>query len=69
MAEYRAYSVGDGGHFIGYESLVCADDLEAVEQAKRLVDDYDIELWSGDRFVKRLIAPSSPTAHKLKTGA
>jgi hypothetical protein len=54
MAEYRAYTVGIDGHFIGYEPLVCRDDDEAVVKAKRLVDGHDIEVWSGPRFVIRL---------------
>jgi hypothetical protein len=59
MAEYRAYTVGHDGHFIGYEPLICADDAEAIEKAKRLAEGHDIELWSGPRFVTRLdaIAP------------
>jgi len=56
VEEYRAYVVGSDGHFIGFEALVCADDAEAVEKAKRLVDRYDIELWSGARLVTRLAA-------------
>jgi hypothetical protein len=31
--------------------MACADDGEAIEQAKRLIDGCDIELWSGHRFV------------------
>jgi hypothetical protein len=54
VAEYRAYTVGLDGHFNGFEPLICADDAEAIEKAKRLVDDLDVELWSGDRLVKRL---------------
>jgi hypothetical protein len=54
MTEYRAFTVGLDGHFIGFEPLVCADDVEAIEQAKRFVDGHDIELWSGDRLVTRL---------------
>jgi hypothetical protein len=54
MAEYRACTVGHDGHFIGFEPLVCVDDAEAIEQAKRFVDGHDIELWSGDRLVTRL---------------
>jgi hypothetical protein len=54
MAEYRAYTVGRDGHFIGFEPLICADDFEATERAKRLVDGHDIELWSGTRLVIRL---------------
>ncbi len=33
----------------------CGDDGEAVAKAKRLVKDYDIEVWYGDRFVIRLV--------------
>ncbi len=36
MAEYRAYTLGCDEHFTGFEPLVCADDAEAIEQAKRL---------------------------------
>jgi hypothetical protein len=54
MAEYRAYAVGVDGHFIGFEPLICADDAEAIEKARRLVDGHDIELWNGVRFVVRL---------------
>lgn len=54
MAEYRAYTVGIDGHFVGYQPLVCADDAEAITKARRLVDGHDIELWSGSRLVVRL---------------
>ena len=56
VTEYRAYVVGHDGHFIRRESLICADDAEAIAKAKRLVDDHDVELWSGERFVTRLEA-------------
>jgi hypothetical protein len=56
MAEYRAYTVGLDGHFVASRPLVCADDAEAIEKARGLVDSHDIELWSGDRFVLRLVA-------------
>jgi hypothetical protein len=54
VPEYRAYTVGADEHFVGYEPLVCADDAEAIENAKRLSHDLPIELWSGARFVIRL---------------
>ena len=54
MAEYRAYIVGIDGHFMGYEPLICMDDAEAIDNAKRLVDGHDIELWCGERLVTRL---------------
>jgi hypothetical protein len=54
LAEYRAYMVGIDGHFIGFEPLVCADDAEATEKAKHLVDGHAIEVWSGPRLVIRV---------------
>jgi hypothetical protein len=54
MAEYRAYTVGSDGHFVGSRALICSDDAEAIEKTRRLVDAHDIELWSGDRFIVRL---------------
>jgi hypothetical protein len=54
VAEYRAYTVGSDGHFIGFDPLVCADDAEAIEKAKHLVDGHDVELWSGARLVIQL---------------
>lgn len=72
MAEYRAYIVGDDGHFIGFEPLVCADDREAIETAKRLVGEHPIELWSGNRLVQRLKATQKPRgdaiSHEIKDG-
>jgi hypothetical protein len=54
MAEYRAYAVGIDGHIVGFEALVCADDVEAINGAKRLANGHDIELWTGVRLVTRL---------------
>jgi hypothetical protein len=59
MAEYRAYTVGPDGHFIGCEPLICSDDGEAVAKAKHLVECYDIEVWSGARFVARMESAES----------
>jgi hypothetical protein len=33
---------------------VCARDEDAIVWAKQLVDGYDVELWSGDRFIVKL---------------
>ena len=56
MVEYRAYVIDQDGHFVSFEPMVCTDDAEAIEKAKRLVLGYAIELWSGDRLVTRLEA-------------
>jgi hypothetical protein len=60
VAEYRAYTVGIDGHFTGFEPLVCADDTEATEQARRLVEGCNVELWCGERLVIRLTAKNGP---------
>jgi hypothetical protein len=31
--------------------LICADDAEAIEMAKKLVIDRDVELWQLDRKI------------------
>jgi hypothetical protein len=49
-----SFTVGLDGRFVGFSPLICADDAEAIEKAKRLVVDRSIELWSGPRFVIRL---------------
>jgi hypothetical protein len=54
MGEYRAYTVGVDGHFIRFGPLVCRDDADAIEKAKRLMDGHDVELWSGERLVIRI---------------
>ena len=38
MAEYRAYFVGTDEHFTGYTAIVCRDDNEPIERAKKLLD-------------------------------
>jgi hypothetical protein len=68
MADYRAYTVGLDGHFVGYEPLVCVDDSEATDKARRLVDGHDIELWCGERFVTRLEASKSKSPRELFDG-
>jgi hypothetical protein len=54
MQEYRAYTVGLDGHFVGFEAMLCATDAEAIKKSRLLVGDRPIELWSGARFVIRL---------------
>ena len=54
VTEYRAYTVGSDGHFIGFKMLECADDAEAIEQATQLLGPHPIELWSGARLVTQL---------------
>jgi hypothetical protein len=54
VQEYRAFTVGNNGHFVGFEPIICDDDNQAIEQAKRLLDGHDIEIWCADRLVAKL---------------
>jgi hypothetical protein len=51
MPEYRVYIIGPDGHFVDSIALECADDMEATEQAKQLVDGNDVELWQRARKI------------------
>ncbi len=56
MSDYRAYIVGIDEHFDFVRVKFLhnhPDDATAIEAAKQLVDDRDIELWDRDRFVGR----------------
>jgi len=53
MPEYRVYVIGSDGHFRSSLELECADDDEAMGQAKMLVDGHDVELWQRARKVAK----------------
>jgi hypothetical protein len=52
MADYRAYVLGEDGHFVRSVELVCPDDDTAKEYARNLVDGHDVELWQGERKIE-----------------
>ena len=54
MPQYRAYLIKDK-HIAAPPTLIEADaDHAAIEQAKKLVNGYDVELWEGARLVTGL---------------
>jgi hypothetical protein len=55
---------------VNFEGLVCDDDGQAIEKAKRFVYGHDVELWSGTRFVARLTTDGKPglTFHEVIDG-
>lgn len=51
-SEYRFYTVGHAGHIERPSKVflfLC--DAQAVRHAERVVEDFDIEVWQGARFV------------------
>jgi len=49
MPDYRVYITGPDGHFADVVALECVDDFDAKNQAERLVDGHDVELWQRAR--------------------
>jgi len=69
MPDYRAYAVGDNGHFNGYEPLVCANEEEAITKAKILAQRQAVELWDGPRLVKSIPKqPARAVTHEIHQG-
>jgi len=54
MREYRAYPISNDGHFMHPTVIPCADDQEAITEAKKLLNGRTIEVWAGSRLVARL---------------
>ena len=55
MTDYRAYSVNNKDHIESPPTIItCLGDKEAIEEAKQLKWDLDIELWQESRFVARI---------------
>jgi hypothetical protein len=69
MPEYRAYTVGDDGHFNGYEPLVCTNDEQAIATAKNLAYRHGVELWCGPRMVSSIPKPpAKAVTHEIHKG-
>ena len=51
MQHYRAYIMGQDGQILSPVDLVCENDEDAKEQARKLVDGHDVELWQRDRKI------------------
>src|SRR5688572_16828356 len=51
MTDYYAYFTGDDGHITSRVTILAANDEEAKERAKQLVDGHAVELWQEGRKV------------------
>jgi hypothetical protein len=61
MPEYRLYQFTKDNHIRAAPIvLTFASDDEAVQQARQLVDGYDIEVWDGERMVSAGTAAKTP---------
>ena len=53
-ASYRIYEMTIGNQVAGSRMIVCDSDQKAIEKAKEMLDDRDLEIRHGARFVARL---------------
>lgn len=56
MQEYRAFLVGPDGHVVSRIDLLCIDEQDARERARRLAEGHAVELWEGARRIERFEA-------------
>jgi hypothetical protein len=62
MALYRIYATDEAGHITTPATVIeCADDEQAVAEAKALDLGMRIEVWQGSRQVTVLPAPDTPS--------
>ena len=54
MAAYKFYCMGDDGHIVKRQDVEAADDVAALEHAKEICAEYEIELWEGARFISHV---------------
>ena len=56
MREYRFYTIGTDGHIDGPATdHVLPNDSAAIEEAKKLVNGHDVEIWQGPRLVAYVV--------------
>lgn len=48
---YRVYTFEHNRHIAARAEIDCANDEDATDKAKQLLDGHDIEVWEKDRFV------------------
>jgi hypothetical protein len=53
-ANYRIYELTIGNQVAGSRTIVCDSDQNAIEKAKKMLDERDLEIRHGARLVARL---------------
>lgn len=54
MAGYYLYCLDDLNHIISRHDVMADDDLAALDKAKELCGEYEVEVWQLSRFVTRV---------------
>jgi hypothetical protein len=59
MTEYLVYPIQSARYAGPTQIIACETDDEAIEQAKTLLEGYDLEVWDEGRFVAAIQLPGS----------
>lgn len=60
MPAYRVYTVGLDGRAADIEVIDAATDADAMTAARKLLNNRDLEIWTGSRRVGKLEAKRLP---------
>jgi hypothetical protein len=66
MEKYHLCKVAEDGQRIEFKELVCRDDGHAVHLAKQVVQDHDVEVWNGNRYVFLLECKRRTSGSKMR---
>ncbi len=53
MPDYLLCYLSPDGRVARTQYLICDDDQEAIERASQLTSEQVVELWAGNRMIKR----------------
>jgi hypothetical protein len=54
LREYKLYCVDTDGRIVRRYDYAAEDDFGALDRAKELCGEYEIEIWEGARFAARV---------------
>jgi len=68
MREYKLYCIGPNGHVEKRHDIHANDDMDALDQARELCHEYEIEIWQEDHLITR-VAKDGTASWKLTKGS
>ena len=60
MMHYRAYPIAPDGKVLVPKHVHAESDEQAIEEMKKIVDSYPMEIWEGARSIAK-VAPNKET--------
>jgi hypothetical protein len=54
MTPYLIFAVGPNGNFVSVKELMASNDAVAIERARQLLDQFDLEVWTGGKKIGQL---------------